>query len=134
MLGRLAGGWQLSGVTRFESGAPFTVLNGFDADGIGGATERPTFNPSGRKGVRAIPGTDATGRITGYTNPDDNNAPIDPASARYIVTPEKFGQLSSRASQVTEETWTNRDGSAARGWLLRGAENSPACTVPAPAG
>lgn len=49
-----------------------------------------------------------------------------PAGARYLVTPAKIGQLSTRAAQVTEETWPNRDGSTSRGWLLRGAENSPA--------
>ncbi len=48
-----------------------------------------------------------------------------PQTARYLVTPEKYGQLSSRGSQVTDETWTNRDGSSSRGWLLRGAENAP---------
>lgn len=49
-----------------------------------------------------------------------------PLTARYLVTPEKYGQLSSRGAQVTDENWTNRDGSGARGWLLRGAENAPA--------
>ncbi|MEP6945980.1 MAG: hypothetical protein ABJA02_08695 [Acidobacteriota bacterium] len=49
----------------------------------------------------------------------------DPPSAHYLVTPEKYGQLSSRAAQVTEETWTNRDGSTSRGWLLRGSDNAP---------
>ncbi len=49
-----------------------------------------------------------------------------PGTAQYLVTPDKYGQLSARGSQVTEEKWTNRDGTPARGWLLRGAENSPA--------
>lgn len=49
-----------------------------------------------------------------------------PLGVRYLVTPDKYGQLSSRAAQVTEEKWTNRDGSQARGWLLRGAEGAPA--------
>ena len=31
-----------------------------------------------------------------------------PLKARYLVTPEKYGQLSTRAAQVTEETWANR--------------------------
>lgn len=44
----------------------------------------------------------------------------------YLVTPQKYGQLSARAAQVTEETWSNTDGTTARGWLLRGAENAPA--------
>lgn len=48
-----------------------------------------------------------------------------PLNSRYLVTPERYGQLSSRAAQVTEETWVNRDGSSARGWLLRGSENAP---------
>lgn len=49
-----------------------------------------------------------------------------PLTAPYLVTPEKFGQLSSRAAQITEESWANRDGSSSRGWLLRGADNAPA--------
>jgi pimeloyl-ACP methyl ester carboxylesterase len=49
-----------------------------------------------------------------------------PVKARYLVTPDKYGQLSTRAAQVTEENWGNRDGSNARGWLLRGAEGAPA--------
>jgi len=49
-----------------------------------------------------------------------------PSTAPYLVTPQKYGQLSSRGAQVTDETWTNKDGSNSRGWLLRGAENAPA--------
>lgn len=49
-----------------------------------------------------------------------------PQNAAYLVTPQKYGQLSSRAAQVTEETWTNRDKTQSRGWLLRGSENAPA--------
>ncbi len=49
-----------------------------------------------------------------------------PLTTRYLVTPDKYGQLSMRAAQVTEETWINREGNASRGWLLRGAEGAPA--------
>ncbi len=49
-----------------------------------------------------------------------------PLHSVYLLAPDKYGQLSSRAAQVTDETWTNRDGSQSRGWLLRGAENAPA--------
>ena len=52
-----------------------------------------------------------------------------PLTARYLVTPEKYGQLSSRGAQVTDESWTNKDGSSSRGWLLRGAENAPAVVL-----
>lgn len=49
-----------------------------------------------------------------------------PATYAYLVTPDKYGQLSSRASQVTDETWTNKDGTTTRGWLLKGNPNAPA--------
>ncbi len=49
-----------------------------------------------------------------------------PIKTSYLVTPQKYGQLSTRAAQVTDETWTNKDGSSSRGWLLRGAEGAPA--------
>ncbi len=52
-----------------------------------------------------------------------------PPTAKYLVTPEKYGMFSARGARVTDETWRNRDGSTARGWLLRGAENSPAIIV-----
>ncbi|HEY0101455.1 MAG TPA: TonB-dependent receptor [Pyrinomonadaceae bacterium] len=113
-LGRLLGGYQLSGITSFESGTPYTVFNGFDSDGLGGGNERPTYNPQGQAGVRAVPVVDARqtitvngqnvanpqfGAITHYVNPDAvtgftaagapifGNPTIDPLTARYIVNP-----------------------------------------------
>lgn len=49
-----------------------------------------------------------------------------PVKSTYLVTPSKYGQLSTRAAQVTDETWANKDGSQSRGWLLRGADGAPA--------
>src|SRR5215218_1962755 len=49
-----------------------------------------------------------------------------PPRRAYLVTPEQFLRLSDRGLRATEETWPNRDGTRARGWLLRGAEGSPA--------
>ena len=49
-----------------------------------------------------------------------------PVSAAYLVTPQVYGMLSARGAQVTEENWVNKDGSPARGWLLRGAQDAPA--------
>lgn len=84
--GKLLGGYQISGITTFESGSPYTIFNGLDSDGIGGGNERPSFNPNGERGVRAVPivasatlpgptpGTTIPnpnfGAITGYYNPD----------------------------------------------------------------
>ena len=49
-----------------------------------------------------------------------------PPRSEYLVTPEKYGQFSTRGARVTDETWANRDGTSSRGWLLKGAENLPA--------
>lgn len=46
--------------------------------------------------------------------------------APYLMKPDKYGQLSSRAAQITDETWPNGDGTTSRGWLLRGNDNAPA--------
>lgn len=49
-----------------------------------------------------------------------------PPQTAYLVTPEKYGQFSTRGARVTDESWANRDGTKSRGWLLKGAENLPA--------
>jgi len=52
-----------------------------------------------------------------------------PKTSTFLVTPQKYGQLSSRGSQITDESWPNSDSTSARGWLLRGSPNSPAVVV-----
>ncbi len=49
-----------------------------------------------------------------------------PPTRPYLVTPERFSSLSEQGLRATEETWRNRDGTTARGWLLRGTEGAPA--------
>jgi pimeloyl-ACP methyl ester carboxylesterase len=52
-----------------------------------------------------------------------------PPKTSYLVTPEKYGQLSTRGAKVTDESWDNRDGTRARGWLLRGTPGAPAVVL-----
>lgn len=52
-----------------------------------------------------------------------------PPRAEYLVTPEKYGRFSARGARVSDENWTNRDGTQARGWLLKGAEGAPAVVL-----
>lgn len=115
-LGRIFGGFQLSGVTSYESGVPFTVTNGFDADGIGGTADRPTLNPNGQRGVRAVPVVDANNFITGYVNPEiiigynpcntpnctptPIFSPIDPNTAQFIVNPAYVAGLAGSVVRV----------------------------------
>jgi pimeloyl-ACP methyl ester carboxylesterase len=42
------------------------------------------------------------------------------------VTPQTFSKVTGPILKATDVTWTNNDGSPARGWLIRGAESSPA--------
>ncbi len=88
LAGRITGGWSVSGITTFESGVPFNVANGLNADGIGGTGDRPMYNPSGDRNVRAAPRASSP---TGYVNPDAGNAPIDPARAEFIGLPAQSG-------------------------------------------
>jgi pimeloyl-ACP methyl ester carboxylesterase len=52
-----------------------------------------------------------------------------PTRRPYVVTPESFSTISGRALRVTDETWTNRDGRRARGWLLKGGAGAPAVVL-----
>jgi len=52
-----------------------------------------------------------------------------PSRQSYLVTAQSFSQISGSALKVTDEAWRNRDGSMARGWLLRGAEGAPAVVL-----
>lgn len=61
-------GWQLAGITTFQSGTPFTMANGFDRNNYGNNQDRPDIgNPSAPLNTRAVifPGCP-----TGYQNPD----------------------------------------------------------------
>lgn len=85
IVGRIVGGWEVSGFWAVESGAPVNVLNGLDADGLGGGSyDRANYNPAGLPNVRAVYSATSP---TLYVNPDNNNAPIDPSTAMYIGLP-----------------------------------------------
>jgi pimeloyl-ACP methyl ester carboxylesterase len=49
-----------------------------------------------------------------------------PPRRAYLVTPQAFSQISGPGLKVTDETWPNRDGTTARGWLLKGTPGAPA--------
>ena len=49
-----------------------------------------------------------------------------PPRAPYLVTPQTFARVTGPMLKATDVTWTNHDGTQARGWLIRGAEGSPA--------
>jgi hypothetical protein len=101
VLGRVVGGWQVSGITTFETGVPLNVYNGVDADGIGGNYDRPWYNPSGQPGVRAQVSASSP---TGYINPDDGNKAIDMMSAMYIQMPAQSGANPGKTGNLGRNT------------------------------
>ena len=49
-----------------------------------------------------------------------------PPRAPYLVTPQTFSSVTGPILNAKDVTWSNHDGTKARGWLLPGAEGSPA--------
>ena len=49
-----------------------------------------------------------------------------PPRAPYLVTPQTFSRVTGPMLKATDVTWSNHDGTQARGWIVRGAEGSPA--------
>lgn len=100
---RVMHGWEISGITTFETGVPLTVFNGLDADGIGGNFDRPDFNPNGRPGVRAQWNPSAC-PTTNYCNPEASNAPISPSEAMFIGLPAHTGTVPLRTGNLGRNT------------------------------
>ena len=62
------GGWQIAGITTFQSGTPFTMANGFDRNNDGVLEDRPDIgNRNAPLNTRAIL---SPGCATGYQNKD----------------------------------------------------------------
>src|ERR1700730_226387 len=49
-----------------------------------------------------------------------------PPRTAYLVTPQTFSRVTGPMLKATDVTWSNHDRTQARGWLIRGAEGSPA--------
>jgi hypothetical protein len=77
------GGWKLSGISTFQSGAPYTISNGFDRNNDGIANDRPDIgNPSAPINTRALV-VATTVCSTGFRNPD-TTACVTPNDVRWI--------------------------------------------------
>jgi hypothetical protein len=52
-----------------------------------------------------------------------------PPHRAYLVTPQSFTQISGPVMKAEDASWRNRDGTQARGWLLRGPSGAPAVVM-----
>ncbi|PYY14646.1 MAG: hypothetical protein DMG60_19625, partial [Acidobacteria bacterium] len=83
---RVLGGWSIAGITTLQSGAPYTVQNGFDRNGDGFTNDRPDLgNPDAPLNTRAIitPASGPGACSTGYRNPD-SGACVSPAEVHFV--------------------------------------------------
>lgn len=72
---RLVDGWQIAAIATFQSGQPFTVLNGVDANGDNQtANDRVRFNSSGAPGSTsvAVPILNSNRQLVGYFSSNPN--------------------------------------------------------------
>jgi len=83
VMGQILGGWELSTITRWNTGLPYTVSNGTDRNGDGQTgPDRPDIsNISAPLNTRAVRTTTCA---TGFANPDASNQCIDPATVHFI--------------------------------------------------
>lgn len=84
LLGTFVGGWQISGISRWDTGFPYTIVNGTDRNGDGQVTaDRPDVsNSSAPLNTRAVIKKSCS---TGFGNPDATGIPcIDPATVHFI--------------------------------------------------
>ena len=52
-----------------------------------------------------------------------------PPRRAYLVTPQSFTQISGPVMKAEDAGWRNRDGTQARGWLLKGPTGAPAVVL-----
>lgn len=93
VLGSLVGGWQISTISHWQSGLPYTVANGTDrnADGQSGPDRPDISDAAAPLNTRAVLKASCS---TGYGNPDATGTPcIDPTTVHFI---EGSGQPNAR--------------------------------------
>lgn len=98
---QVLGGWSIAGITIFQSGAPFSVLDSGAGTAFLGPGYTPTLTGSLAPGA-TIGGSYTTGdihnRLNGYLNPSDfNRAPVLPAAQGGDGTVTVFGNLGRNA-------------------------------------
>jgi len=78
---RALGGWSIAGITTFQSGTPYTILNGTDRNRDGWLGDRPDIsNPNAPRTSRAA---SLPSCATGYQNPDSGSC-VSPGDVYWV--------------------------------------------------
>ncbi len=106
LLGKTVGGWQLAGVTTFQSGAPFTILNGVDrnGDGVNGLDRPDIGNPNAPRSTRAQT-VATTVCSTGLRNPDSGTCVT--ANDVFVVQGSGFPNAKTLGRNTERSNWTS---------------------------
>jgi len=83
---RLFGDWSVGGIASFQTGAPYSIANGFDRNNDGFNDDRPDIgSPRAPVNSRAIltPATGPLSCATGYRNPDSGQC-VTPTDVRWV--------------------------------------------------
>jgi hypothetical protein len=105
ILMRTLGGWSISGITSFQSGAPFSLQNGLDRNNDGWMNDRPDIgNPLAPINSRAImtPISGTNSCATGYRNLDTGSC-VTPGDVHWVQA-GLFSPPNANASTVGRNT------------------------------
>ncbi|MBK5257145.1 MAG: TonB-dependent receptor [Vicinamibacteria bacterium] len=109
VLKQIIGGWQLSGVTSYQSGQPFGILTGQDTNGNGGGGDRPNLTGSGS--------FDWDSEHKGFTN---NGFYTVPRGSNGAVLPFSLGNGNAQKTAHRGARSVNTDASLAKNFTFRG--------------
>jgi len=123
-------GWRLSGISQWQSGAPFTIRTGVDSNGDGSfRRDRPDYNPAGVIRLDPVTGDwrsfstplggsgifitplDSTGRPAQYTMPNGGNLGVNtfrgPSAVLHNFSVMKLFRVGERWQLELRGDWTN---------------------------
>ncbi len=109
ILGHALGGWEIAGITTFQTGTPYTIVNGADrnGDGLAGGDRPDIGNPNAPRNTRA---TISATCSTGFLNPDTgqcvNRNDVYVVQGTGFPGPTTLGRNTERTSKVNNFDWS----------------------------
>lgn len=110
----LLGGFQVSGITQYQSGQPFTILTGVDSNGNGTAgSDRPNYNPNG-----IFVRDPVTGNLRTFTSPLVGGAYVVPLGTNGLPLANSLGNGNLGKNTLRAPGFWNTDLSVLKRFML----------------